>query len=383
MLNVHPPSTLSGGGITSYTFNTLGYDKKNFILDANLQVPIALGGKRWGLNTIHVIPQFVVRIFDDDPNVPIVPYGDRSLPVRTPSAMPGIAYYFSPKRWWNPDRTWDRLIVRENRKQNIKDSTVGDNRYFGFYAFHHSNGQDGPEVANDSVNIYNGNFGEQVVFEFIYGQQRNFVPPGDVILKNNRRDRVIKRIAKKPTKTPEVFLKGSNGMQLNWRISLEWHPYALSNEVFRDLSQLGGYPKHSRMIGRMRLNGRVSLHLIPSLIEFIGGKDEWCLITPAANYERWRFMTNFSYTLDQDYYRGSTISSIEKINSFNASRRLNLSVSAYYVLKRSKYAALFAETGYYGSDPYNIYFNDSLWQVKFGFAFGFFDQPQEPDRLTN
>src|SRR6478609_5477893 len=46
MLKIQPPSLMSGGTVTSFTVNTLGYDKKNFVLDAVVQIPIPIGGKR-------------------------------------------------------------------------------------------------------------------------------------------------------------------------------------------------------------------------------------------------------------------------------------------------------------------------------------------------
>ena len=188
MLKIQPPSLLSGGGLTSFTHNTLGYDKKNFILDADVQTPIPIGGKRFGLNTIHIIPRFMVRIFKDDANVPFGPRGDTSLAVRTPSTIPGIVWYFSPKGWWDPERYYDKELKKANRKEGIKDDKLRDNRYLGLFIFHYSNGQDGNEFAvNDSVNAYNGNYGEQVIFEFIYGQQRVFAPWGEAIEINGKR----------------------------------------------------------------------------------------------------------------------------------------------------------------------------------------------------
>ena len=169
-------------------------------------------------------------------------------------------------------------------------------------------------------------------------------------------------------------------MELNWRLSFEWHPYFASSKVYRDLSQYGDYPKRSRILGRARLNGRASLHLVPALIEYLSTGDKWCLITPESNYERWRFMTNFTYILDNDYYRGSNVGELKKVKFFGIDRRLNLSLTAFHVIKRSKYSAVFAEASYFGSDPYNIYFNESLWQFRFGFAFGFFDQPEKADQ---
>lgn len=99
MRMIQEPSTVSS--ITNWTINTYGYDKKNFILDGDLQFPISIGGGRFGMNTFQIIPRFRFRIFQDDPMVPFGKEGDTSLPVRTPSAMPGIAYYGTFRSWWS------------------------------------------------------------------------------------------------------------------------------------------------------------------------------------------------------------------------------------------------------------------------------------------
>mgnify|MGYP002713094106 CR=1 FL=1 len=372
---LQPPSLLSGGTLTSYTFNNLGYDKKNFVLDANVQFPIAIGGKRFGLNTIQVIPQFKVRIFQDDENVPFGPNGDISIPVRTPSTIPGLAYYFSFDRWWDPTRRYNKELKRSFDRKDRHE--FRDNKYLGIYIFHHSDGQDGSEIyPNDSVNIYNGNYGEQAVFEFIYGQQRKFVASGNTYGQRPHKKKVIS----KNQVNREIFIRESQGVELNWRVSFEWHPYKISNEVFRDLSQLGPYPERSRMLGRTRLNARASVHLVPKLIEYLSNGKQWCLITPGQAYERWRFMLDFSYILDNNYFRGPNINELEKVGPLGLNRRLNLTGSVYHVLKRSKYVAAFAKGGYIGNDRYNIYFNQSLWELKFGLAFGFFNQPEQQDR---
>jgi hypothetical protein len=298
--------------------------------------------------------------------------------VRTPSTIPGIAYYFSPASWWNPDRYWDRKLKMANKHDGVHDELLGDNRYLGVYAYHYSNGQDGREIAaNGAVNTYNGNYGEQVIFEFIYGQQRKYVFSGDDILSINSNHK--KKVAADPSGSNELFVKSSHGMELNWRLSMEWHPYVLSNQVFRDVSNFGNYASGAHMLGRARLNGRASLHLLPKLIEYISSGEKWCLISPETNYERWRFMLNFSYIMDSHFYRGATVYELHKIDPLGMYRRLNLALTAFHIIKRSKYAAVFAEAAYNGSDPYNIYFNDSLWQFKFGLAFGFFDQPNQED----
>ncbi len=149
MRSIHEPSFVT----SKITWNwwNLGTVKKNYVLDADVNIPIALGGKRMGLSTFHVIPRFIVRIFHDDMSIPYGPKGDDSFPVRTPSTIPGLAWYFTFKSLWESG---------QNDHANY---------FFGIYAFHHSNGQDGDEIYPDNtVNIYNGSFGEQVVFDFTF-----------------------------------------------------------------------------------------------------------------------------------------------------------------------------------------------------------------------
>ncbi len=377
--SIHPPSQVSGGGLTSIPINTLGYRKKNYILDANVQFPIAIGGKRFGLNSIHVIPQFKVRIFQDDPDVPFGTNGDESLPVRTPSTIPGAVYYWSFNKLWHPNNHFSRSTLKEFKKDGLdKPDWMRNSHYFGFYAFHHSNGQDGPQIApNDSVNIYNGNYGEQVVFELIWGMYRKNIGDGSVFDQNLKKK---KEHLQNQFPGEEAFVKTQNRVLFSMRSGMEWHPYGLSDPVFRDVSNLGLYPERAHMIGRLRLNTRFVWQFVPKLAEFIKNcKEEFCLITPPENYERLRLMADISFILDNNYYRGPNMNELERIGLLGLHRRLNIAASAYYVLKRSKNAAVFGEINYAGSDRYNIYFNQSLFQIKFGLAFGFFNQPENPD----
>lgn len=77
--------------------------------------------------------------------------------------------------------------------------------------------------------------------------------------------------------------------------------------------------------------------------------------------------------------RGSTLN-LEKVKAFDMSKRLNLWLTTYYVIGFSKHAALFSQVGYFGSDNYNIYFNQSIWNIRLGLTFGFFEQPEAPDK---
>ncbi|MEZ0539308.1 hypothetical protein [Fibrella arboris] len=54
-----------------------------------------------------------------------------------------------------------------------------------------------------------------------------------------------------------------------------------------------------------------------------------------------------------------------------AQRRLNVELSAWYIPAFSRDTGIFATAGYYGEDPYNIYFNDRYTFIRFGIAAGF------------
>jgi hypothetical protein len=352
MRRISTPSTIAFP-FMSFTHNTYGVQKQPFVLDADIVTPIAIGGKRWAIgkwmHTVHIMPQFKVRIFQDDASV-----GDKSIPVRTPSTIPGIAYYGALRSWWDPHETGEGLNLLENF-------------FLGLRVFHHSNGQDGPEydpVNLGRINTYNGNFGEQVVFEFMMGGKTS---SDDNI--NAFNSDCNKRKVNSNTPGKEIYLKVANRHEVFWKAGYELHPQKASSHAFDSLS----------IYGRHRLNLTAGLSLSPRLWEFIGDGTSWWDVVNESNYERWRFTLDVNYILDGDYRSGNTLNP-ESIAFFNAKKRLNLWVTAYWVMGSSQHAALFAQAGYYGSDNYNIYFNHSLWSFRFGIAFGFFDQPAVPDK---
>ena len=341
------PSTVTS--MATWTTNLTDYQKRNYVLDADVQTPISIG---WKLNSIQIIPRFVVRIFNNDSNVPMNP--DRSLPVRTPSYIPGITYYRTIKKFWmNPDNP-----VNGNRQDY----------YLGAFIFHHSNGQDGPEFYTSDptrVNVYNGNFGENVVFELMVGgrtrwqslwtdeQLRKFV--------STRSDR---------SDGQELRVKTGRSRQASWRVGYEEHPRPLTN---------GEFLKYA-MYGRHRMNLTGIMSWLPTEWRLIRSKDQWCTLVPDSEYERWRLTFHVTYILDGVYRRGN-LDNLKDIGFFNAGKRLNASATLYWVIPTTDFTALFVRGGYSGSDPYNIYFNQSLWEFKFGLAFGFFEQPDA--RLRN
>lgn len=348
------PSTVTS--FLTWNWNLTDYRKKNYVLDADIQTPIALGGRGWGLNTVHIIPRFKVRIFNDDDGMPL--YKDESLAVRTPSYMPGIAYYHSFKEVWGDQKA----------KKGIPDM------YAGFYAFHHSNGQDGPEFFTqdpNKVNVYNGNFGEQIVFELIHGGRirktikfRNDTSSylQSVTDKLNKKEREIAQTEDHNGKT--LTVRTGRARELSWRVGYEEHFKKLTNQEFL---------AHN-LYGRHRVNLNLILTYFHTDWDLVGNGEKWCTVVPDSEYERWRLALTASYIVDGQYNRGS-LDALESVGFFNAGQRLNMYFTAYRVLGSSEFTALFIRAGYMGSDSYNIYFNQSIWEVKAGLAFGFFDQP--------
>ncbi len=322
------PSTIS---LFDQTNVRQGVQKKPYILNANIQIPIALGGYRWNvkgvLATVHLIPQFKVRIFQDDTSV-----GDISRPVRTPSYMPGGILFLTHEKIWN-----------EQRKNN---------HYVGFKVFHHSNGQDGPEFVDNEVNVYNGNFGEQAVFEFIYGGVHKTKPtPKKVDIDDY-------------SKQFKMYSETSYNHLISWRVSYEYHPYNLSTEYFRDLN----------LYGRNRINASLDLMKISkyNTYIFIPEIGHYKKIRSNDEKEKWRLSIHLNYIIDQEYSTGNNI--VQKEVEFLDKSRINFYLSAFMPLRGSPYTALFCEAGYYGSDPYNIYFQYRMLYARFGVSLNFFDR---------
>ncbi|MBK7566862.1 MAG: phospholipase A [Chitinophagales bacterium] len=113
-------------------FLDIGNPKSWYILSADISPQFVIGGS-WMKFPIHLTPRYKVRIFHENPNI-----GDTSLPVRTPSYMPGASIYIPLKK------------INENTLKL---------KYLSISFFHHSNGQDGNEFdSTNAFNLYNGNF---------------------------------------------------------------------------------------------------------------------------------------------------------------------------------------------------------------------------------
>ena len=346
---IQAPSNISS--FANFRQVTRGIQKKVFIMDADIRTPITvIGFKRLGYNSLHLIPRFKYRIFQDDPSQH---FGleDSSNAVRTPSAMPGAAYYWTFKSWWD----------------NEPNQFFFKHKYIGLYAFHHSNGQDGDEI-NDTltvngfkidpvVNRYNGNFGEQIVFEFILGGRFAKIQEG-------QRYRQLKRAQKKVanrTRTAEYRHIHSRIRQYNWRLGYEWHPVWATNEIFDDLD----------IYGKHRLNLDLTFLVKQRIIPYQSDGKYWAKVGDSYASEKWRHHIKLSYIMDRNYSRGA-LENLQSIQAWDFSYRLNIDYSLYFVPRQSENFAFFGEVGYYGSDEYNIYFNESYWNARIGIAYANF-----------
>jgi hypothetical protein len=337
------PTTISFK-FTDYTYSINRHDQKlPYILNADICTPIPIGGKKWKYNTLQILPQFKVRIFAND----TMNHDDRSQPVRTPSYLPGITYYFSCKK-----------------RFHVNDAAGVHGWYFGLRAFHHSNGQDGEEYnADGSLNVYNGDFGEQLVGEGIIGYVREY--------NNFRKGFVYTQVNRKNARSRSQLGRTLLPNRLWYaRASFEWHQIGwATNQHYRRYT----------LYGQNRLNfqfGHIWNTITRDLI-YSEKKDAYYAITPAQIKERFRFILSGMYILDQYYRTGNQVQN--SVVSFFNFKRLNLTATGFYRIPGAPMAGVFTQLVWYGSDPYNVYFQQSMLQVRFGLAMAFFKYPKSPD----
>jgi len=129
-------------------FLDLGSPKKYYILSADIIPEFLIASSRLPF-AIQLTARYKVRILHNN-----LVQGDSSLPVRTPSFMPGATVYIP-------------LNLINEETPNID--------YLGLSFFHHSNGQDGPEFKTDGTfNLYNGNFSTNYVEPSYHFRRRRF-----------------------------------------------------------------------------------------------------------------------------------------------------------------------------------------------------------------
>ncbi len=276
--------------------------EENYILHADMSPQFAIGGE-WVATPILLTPRFKVRIFGED-----TPAHDISLPVRTPSFMPGGTIFFPLQK----------LLTEESREI----------RFASLAVFHHSNGQDGPEFQMDTFNKYNGNF------------SNNYVEPALWY-------RV--RVGGTPAAVPK-FPGARN-------------PY---NDYFVKL----GYEINFSTAVRLKPSyGTGHVTLYGGIVHVTHRRDIHPTTRLPFNSPYWR-----------EVYRALFQMSVvtgprnRGLNTF--AKRLNVEGSFHRRIKSSPNTALFAAVGYYGSDPYNIYYEDSYGYIRFGISAGLFFAPR-------
>jgi len=286
-----------------------GSPKGWYILSADIIPQFVIGGE-WTRFTAHLTARYKVRILHDDKIA-----GDSSLPVRTPSFMPGATLYYALHR-----------TPPETKSLN----------YVSLSFFHHSNGQDGNELnENGDLNLYNGNFSTNYVEPAYHFRRRYF----DSI-----------KMAKKICEDAEP-----NYLDLYGRVGYEIH--------FNTTKELAS------SYGTQRVNFLLGLIRVRNYCDHVSGKQvnlSDTTIQVGDSYYRERYRMLFSAT----FIGGSRDRGLSDLE-----HRLNVDFSFYYRIPSSPNTSGFISFGYTGSDTYNIYYEQNYFYVRAGIALGFFVAP--------
>lgn len=186
---------------------------------------------------------------------------------------------------------------------------------------HHSNGQDGDAISLDgSINTKTGNFNTNylaIAYRFGHITDANL----------------------------------SNGISYSYhhKVGLEWHKWFNYEPAL-----VGDY-------GFTRLNYDFSFRIYGTYDRKKNGWKKSSTNERGKNTlekEKWRFNGQFSYAVNEyDHYK-----------FFAPKRRLNIEASANYSLPFMQNVFIMASFGYYGEDPYNIYFKDKYAFMRFGLS---------------
>ena len=284
-----------------------GSKKGSYILSSDIQPHFTIGGEKTRF-ALLLTPRFKFRIFRNNPE-----FGDSSLPVRTPSAMPGATLYY-PLR-----------LLR---------SPYQDLEYVSLKFFHHSNGQDGNEFNADKINEYNGNFSTNF-FELVYHVNKRWplkVTDPNFCNTNDTCD----------------FVDMPVGYQdFVGSVGLEQH--------------FGTADSLVSTYGQTRINVKAALIKVTNwkLTVRQKGTDPMA-VGRCYKKEKWRMLLDISTVIDGV---DAPMNTIEK--------RINLEASFLLRFLGGNTSAYVA-AGYYGTDPYNIYYQDSYWFARIGVALGNF-----------
>ncbi|MBP6390249.1 MAG: hypothetical protein KA352_05100 [Flavobacteriales bacterium] len=318
-------------------------DKIPYILNGDIQPRIPLG-KRWMIGkmrwsnplffNMHFIPWFKVRLLSSDEES-----NDSSNPVRTPSYMPGFESFFTMGNWWKPN--------------------TGVRSYLSVQGYHHSNGQDatGGEFVDGYFNTYNGDFSDDFVVHLNIGRLWRTVADS---LKPARISP-----AERTQRGPGTF------RITHIKAGVSFHP-SMTDTVMPFYGNLRGHLVLTRITA-------------PLTRDVVRDKARDCYYTdePMAPQERFRFEARMSMILDApaDYQRGP-YADPRPIAWSDLGKRMNLYGTLYYRFPHVPTTAAFAQVGYFGSDPYNAYFQESQFFWRIGIGMGFFVDDDPDPRST-
>lgn len=305
-------------------------DRRPFVLDAFINPYISISGNRWTLPSkkdkfwifaLFLNPNFEVRIFNDDRSV-----GDFSKPVRTPSYRPGAELFFTKSSWY-----------KKGYNKNYALSLKG---------YHHSNGQDGipinpidrPWGKKGFYNTYNGDFSDDFVMEL----------------------------------NGLSFRKNSNSTN-----------YWVTKFGGSTSTGISKYMKDYNLYGTQRANLLLSYKRAKQLFFTISDKQKdkkrtIDTISGGNIIEKFRVEFFLSYILNK-----MNVGLIENLSPAGFSDRINCHVTFHWRIPGYAEAGLFTEVGYYGQDPYNVFFQRSAFFYKMGISFGSFLYPKKTDDLIS
>ncbi len=428
MLMFNNMSTLTFTPAMNRSFRASDTDsiRKAFGVEIYSVPVINLGGKNWygsrpyngntnrrarWLHTVHLIPQINVRILLNNEK-----FNDFSLPVRTPSYLQGGAWYFTHSKFWrrplhkNFEWTNAGLIDREalmdllpprwlqngdsqlyNLYQTLQNDTYGDHQNksnTGWYGrwrnWHYSDGQDGWDQDSVSMeqykkdakslfhqfdretgefNTYNGDFGINVVGEIALGFVRENIKkiPGWYLLKAKGKSMRVNERVRRHNVTlgweyAYVFFGGMETMKKDFystnRLNINYNFIQLKKE--QEISP--SFALNSRAARRTHIRNNTN---------------HWYGIQNPHLNEKVRVLVETTYLMDK-MYRIGNLYKPDTIAFGNVSRRLNATITMHLRLRGTGNASFFTQAGYYGSDPYSVYYMTRRYFVRCGIGWGFF-----------
>lgn len=317
-----------------------GRDRKPYVLNADIRPVIAIGGKRFSLGSsrwqdpvfvaFQLIPHFKVRILANDPA-----RGDGSLPVRTPSYLPGGELFLTDLRHWNSD-----LRTR---------------KFLSFKVHHHSNGQDrdGGEFRNGYFNTRNGDYSETLVYKLSIGLlTTDWGGTEKAVLEHDT------------TGGPPSFNRA--------RVNRSFRPHAWTIGISHSPHMTDSLKP---FFGNTVLHTGLTLMFAPYSRDLVWDEVSRCY-RPDGEFEpheRFRLDVRLSYILDEEQaFQRGPYQRPTNIPWYDATHRMNLYETLYYVLPTVNTTAVFAQFGYYGSDPYNAFFQEQQLFWRIGIALGDF-----------